>query len=419
MARATIKRPAPEDMSESQFERVMNNLARLAILFVGFLALLFTLQIGQVFLAPVTLAIVIGLMFGPVADRVERFGIPPALSAGVVVLMLIVVIAGGATLFAVPLSEWVARAPAIWDKLQQQVESLQAPLQAVTGFLEQISSLLSSGSAMAVTVEDGGQVIGLAMLAPAIGAQVLIFLASLYFFLATRDHIRISVLSFCVTRRMRWRTAHIFRDVEAKVSRFLLSITFINFCVGCAVSLVMWIIGMPSPILWGALAAVLNYIPYVGQAVMWLVLLAVGLGTQTSLEGILLPVGCYLAINFVEGQIITPHFIGRTMTLNPFIIFLSITFWLWAWGPVGGLVAVPTLLIVTSVLSHMLPSKPLVPSSPVRRTARMTDREELLANTARAIREKKLKEQHPNEKRKEERLQPPEGTAPSGIEPAT
>jgi predicted PurR-regulated permease PerM len=224
------------------------------------------------------------------------------------------------------------------------------------------------------------------------------------------------VLSICVSRRMRWRTAHVFRDVEAKVSRFLLSITFINFCVGCVVSLAMWAIGMPSPLLWGAMAAVLNYIPYVGQGVMILVLLAVGLGTQTELQQILLPVGCYIAINFVEGQIVTPHFIGRTMTLNPFLIFLSITFWLWAWGPVGGLVAVPTLLIATSVLSHMLPSKPLLPKRPVPRTPQMTAREALLANTAQAIREQSQDEDTADTKRKEERLQPPDGTAPSGVE---
>lgn len=417
MARAS-KLAAPEDMNESQFERVVSNAARLAMVFVGFLALLVALQVGQVFLAPVTLAIVIGLMFGPVADRVERFGVPPALSAGIVVLMLVGVIAGGVALFAVPLSEWVARAPMIWNKFQQQLAGLEGPLEAVSSFQAQISSIFGRDNAMAVTVEDGGQVIGVALLAPAILAQVLIFLASLYFFVATRDHIRISVLSLCVSRRMRWRTAHIFRDVEMRVSRFLLSITFINACVGCAVSLAMWAIGMPSPILWGAMAAVLNYIPYVGQAVMVVVLVAVGLGTQTDLTAVLLPVACYVGINFIEGQIVTPHFIGRTMTLNPFVIFLSITFWLWAWGPVGGLVAVPTLLIATSILAHMLPNKPLVPSRPVRRTRNMSDREVLLANTARAIREQAELEQLPAEKRKVERFEPPEGTSPSGAEPA-
>lgn len=408
--------PASEDMNESQFERVLNNAARVAVVGIGAVVLLFVLQAGQVFLAPVTLAIVIGLMFGPVADRLEAVGIPPALSAAVVVLLLLTIIAAGIVLFALPLSEWVARAPLIWDKLQGQLANLKEPIESLSALQAQITEIFGGGAAMSVNVEDGSAMASVAMLAPAILAQILIFLASLYFFVATRDHIRISVLSLCVTRRMRWRTAHVFRDVENKVSQFLLSITFINFCVGIAVTLVMWLIGMPSPILWGALAAVLNYIPYVGQGTMILILLAVGLGTQTELQHILLPALCYMGINFIEGQIVTPHFIGRTMTLNPFIIFLSITFWLWAWGPIGGLVAVPTLLIATSILTHALPSKPVKPKRPVRRTRYMTERDVVLANAAQAIREQNEDVVDDNEKRKQERLEPPDGTAPTGVE---
>lgn len=402
-------------MDQSQFERVLNNVSRLAIVGIGMAVLLMVLQTGQVFLAPVTLAIVVGLMFGPVADRLEGWGIPPALSAGIVVLLLLGVITGFAVLFAVPLSEWVARAPLIWAKLQAQLATLKEPLESISDFQHQIGSVLGSGEAMTVTVDDGSAVTGVAMLAPAVLAQIAIFLASLYFFVATRDHIRISVLSMCVTRRMRWRTAHVFRDVEFKVSRFLLSVTMINLCVGTAVTIAMWAIGMPSPLLWGAMAAVLNYIPYVGQAIMVTVLVAVGLGTQSNLFDILLPVACYAGINFVEGQIFTPHFIGRTLTLNPFLIFLSITFWIWAWGPVGGLVAVPTLLIVQSIIANTLPSKPVQPRRPVRRTRNMTDREELLANAAQVIREQKRDEAA---KAAKDRDEPPAGTGPTGVEPA-
>lgn len=402
-------------MDQSQFERVLNNVSRLAIVGIGMAVLLMVLQTGQVFLAPVTLAIVVGLMFGPVVDRLEGWGIPPALSAGIVVLLLLGVITGFAVLFAVPLSEWVARAPLIWAKLQAQLATLKEPLESISDFQHQIGSVLGSGEAMTVTVDDGSAVTGVAMLAPAVLAQIAIFLASLYFFVATRDHIRISVLSMCVTRRMRWRTAHVFRDVEFKVSRFLLSVTMINLCVGTAVTIAMWAIGMPSPLLWGAMAAVLNYIPYVGQAIMVTVLVAVGLGTQSNLFDILLPVACYAGINFVEGQIFTPHFIGRTLTLNPFLIFLSITFWIWAWGPVGGLVAVPTLLIVQSIIANTLPSKPVQPRKPVRRTRNMTDREELLANAAQVIREQKRDEAA---KAAKDRDEPPAGTGPTGVEPA-
>ncbi len=418
MLQSRAKAAFSPDMNESQFERVLNNVARLAVVGIGFAVLLTMLQVGQVFLAPVTLAIVIGLMFGPVADRLESWHVPPALAAGVVVLLLLGVIAGFATLFAVPLSEWVARAPIIWAKLQDQLANLREPLESIGEFQAQIGSVLGSGEAMAVTVEDGSAVTGVAMLAPAILAQIAIFLASLYFFVATRDHIRMSVLSMCVTRRMRWRTAHVFRDVEFKVSRFLLTVTMINLCVGTAVTLAMWAIGMPSPLLWGAMAAVLNYVPYVGQAIMISVLLAVGLGTQTDLLAILLPVICYASINFLEGQLFTPHFIGRTLTLNPFLIFLSITFWIWAWGPVGALVAVPSLLIAQSIIANALPSKPVKPRRPVRRTRQMSDRDILLANAAQVIREQRQDENSEEEQRKQERMEPPRGTAPTGVKPS-
>jgi len=295
--------------------------------------------------------------------------------------------------------------------VRNELANLKGPLDSLAALQTQIGSIFTDASTISVRVADGSTITGLAMIAPAFGAQVLLFLASLYFFVATREHIRISVLSICVSRRMRWRTAHVFSDVEQRVSRFLLSVTCINLCVGAAVSLVMWVLGMPSPLLWGALAAVVNYVPYVGQAVMVVVLASVGLGTETELTRILLPVGCYLGISFIEGQVVTPQVLGRTMTLNPFLIFLAITFWLWAWGPVGGLVAVPSLLVVQSLLSHVLPSRTVQPKRPVRRTARMTERDLVLANAAQVVRER-AEEEAASDKR----FQPPAGTAPDGVQ---
>jgi predicted PurR-regulated permease PerM len=146
--------------------------------------------------------------------------------------------------------------------------------------------------------------------------------------------------------------------VEEKVSRYLLTISMVNIAVGVVVGTLMAIIGMPSPVLWGALAAVLNYIPFVGQAVMALILFLVGLGTQSGLEGAILPVGLYWLVNFFEGNFVTPNLLGRTMMMNPFLIFLSLAFWIWAWGPVGGLVAVPSLLILYSFATNILPMRP-------------------------------------------------------------
>ncbi len=354
---AGVSNAVLRDISRTNFERVLGNASRMAMVLVGVVVALVAVHAAQVILAPVLLAITVGLMFGPLADMMERQGVPEGISAGVAVLILIFVIVAGGFLFYGPLAEWAERGPMIWARLQEQLANLKEPMESLGALQEQLKGVLGSDQAMEVTVEDGSTVTGIALLAPAIFAQVLIFLVSLYFFLATREQIRIATLSLCVSRRMRWRTAHVFRDVELKVSKYLLTITMVNCGVGVVVALLMWAIGVPSPILWGALAAVLNYIPFVGQAFMALILFLVGLSTGGDLGRAFLPVGLYWAVNFVEGNFVSPNLLGRTMTINPFMIFLSLTFWLWAWGPVGGLIAVPSLLILYSIVTHILPTR--------------------------------------------------------------
>jgi predicted PurR-regulated permease PerM len=375
-------------MSEGQFNALLRTTSQIALLMLGFFAVILALQTAHAILAPIALAIVLGLVFGPVADRLEARGIPPALSAAMVLLALICVIATAILLLSVPLSEWIGRAPAIWSKMQSELRNWQGPLQSLASLQDQFKSVLGNSGALEVTVQDGNQVVDVALLVPQIAGDILIFLVSLYFYLATRENIRVSILSLCVTRRMRWRTAHIFSDVETKVSRYLLSVTFLNVCVGIAMTIITWGLGLPSPLLWGVCAGVLNYIPYVGQAAMICILLAVGFATQPDLPHILAPVGCYLVVNLIEGQLVFPQFVGHQMTINPFLIFLSIIFWIWIWGPFGSLFAVPMLLVLQSAASNILPTMEVKPRRPVRRTAQMTEKDVVLANAARVIKEK-------------------------------
>lgn len=354
-------------MSGSQFERVMAGASRFSLVIVGILAVIIALALGKAILAPIALAIVVGLMFGPVADAMERRGVPAGLSAGVVVIGFVALLFVAALLFAQPASYWISRGPVMWEKLQAQLATLKGPLESLGAVQDQLKGIFGSDTALTVKVQDGGPVQDVALMAPSILADALLFLAGLYFFLATRHHIRISVLSLCFSRRMRWRAAHIFRDVELKVSRFLISAALINLGVGVATAIATFALGLPSPLLWGALAMVLNFIPYVGQAVMFVVLFAVGLGTQSNLLSILLPVVAYGAINLTADQIVFPHLVGRALTLNPFVIFVSIAFWLWVWGPMGGFVAVPTLLVLQSIIMHIFPTTQNLPKIVARK----------------------------------------------------
>lgn len=360
------------DIARTNFERVLGNTAQMAMVAVGVVIVLVAVREAQVILAPVFLAILIGLVFGPVADLMENRGVPEGVSAAVVVILFLFVIISGGALFYGPLSDWAQRIPLVWTRLQTEMQNWQEPLAALGNLQEEVKGILGGSDTVEVRVADDSTVTGIAMMAPAMLAQVLVFLVSLYFFLATRANIRIATLSLCFSRRMRWRTAHVFRDVEQKVSKYLLTITMVNVGVGIVVTLGMWAIGMPSPILWGAMAAVLNYIPFVGQALMALMLFIAGLGTGGGLAAAMLPVGLYWVINFVEGNFITPNLLGATMTVNPFLIFLALTFWLWAWGPIGGLIAVPSLLIILSIITHILPVRQLPPRKDRRLVAQKT-----------------------------------------------
>ena len=163
------------------------------------------------------------------------------------------------------------------------------------------------------------------------------------------------MLKLCLDRRLRWRVAHIFRDTEDMVSRYLLSITLINIGEGLAVAGGMYLVGMPSPALWGALAAILNFVVFIGPTAMVAVLFLVGLAEFDTLGGSMLPVFVYLTINLVEAQVVTPIVVGRAMTLNPFVVVLALIFWIWLWGPLGGFIAIPAVLVVYAILRNIVP----------------------------------------------------------------
>jgi predicted PurR-regulated permease PerM len=356
------------ELANTRFERILGNASQLAIVCVGCVVALIAINAGQFILAPVFLAIIIGLMCGPLCDWMERRKVPTPVSAAVVVLVLIVVIAGAVAAFSAPLSVWVGKAPAIWEKLKTEIANWREPLETIGAFQQQLQTVFGgSDSALSVKVESGGPITTLAFGAPAALGQVLIFFGGLYFFLAAREAIRIGVLSLCFTRKMRWRTAHVFRDVELRVSRYLLTITLVNLCLGSLVATAMFFVGMPSPLLWGALAFFLNYVPFLGQATMLALIFLIGLGTRDGITSALVPVGCYWVLSFLESQVITPNLLGRTMTINPFLIFLSLTYWLWSWGPVGGLVAVPSVLVLHSVITHIIPTRSAVPAKTQRK----------------------------------------------------
>jgi predicted PurR-regulated permease PerM len=333
-------------------ENVFVIAARVSQILLALIVTVYALDYAEVILAPILLGVVIGLMFSPLARALERHRVPPWLSGLAIVLLLLFLLMIVATAVAVPLSNWLDKAPVIWQNLQLHIADWKSVVSSLRGMQTQIGTLMGQTGALMVKVDDNSTVASVATLGPTIVAELLLFFASVYFFIATRDRFRLAVLSLCVTRRLRWRIAHFFRDIEVLISRYLLTITAVNICLGAAVTLGLWAVGMPSPALWGMLAVIMNYIMYVGPATMALILLSISLATRQGGVDILLPPAVYLCLHFIESQFVTTQVLGVTMTMNPFLVFLALAFWIWLWGPIGGFIAVPSLLIIYALLRN-------------------------------------------------------------------
>lgn len=352
----TIKRaPIVRLPPRSNIEIVIGRSAQVATIVVGILAIIAALYSGKFILSPILLGITIGLMLGPIATRVEHYAVSPSLTGAIVVLIFLALLGGLIFAVASPLSFWIERIPTIWTDLRVKLTEFQAPIETIRTMREQLRTVTGGGEGLTVSVDDDSAVANLATLAPGVIAQILLFFASLYFFIATRNETRAAILKLCIQRRLRWRVAHIFRDIERLVSRYLLSITLINVAHGVAVVIAMWALGVPSPMLWGAIAAIFNFVPYLGPALTAVILFAVGLAEFDTLTGSLLPVVIYLGIHLTEAQFVTPMVIGRAMTLNPFAVLIALAFWIWLWGPIGGFIAIPFLLILYAVIWNLIP----------------------------------------------------------------
>ncbi len=145
------------------------------------------------------------------------------------------------------------------------------------------------------------------------------------------------------------------KDIERNLAGYLTVVTIINAAVGTIVGLGSWLIGLPNPAIFGLLAAVLNYVPYVGPAVMVVVLFGVGLVTFPLLSHALIaPIG-FIALTTAEGHFVTPTIVGRRLTLNPLLVFLALAFWTWMWGPIGAFLAAPLSIIGLVVFNHLFP----------------------------------------------------------------
>ncbi len=354
--------PAPgESAIEMELEAVAYRRDRLLaalVLMFGIaltLAVPFALRAGAEFFLPVTTALVIAIAMVPTLEWLERRRIPSALAALLCVVLFLIVANIAVAAIVFPATQWFQLLP---DRIGQLRETL-APLvtlysnleQFVEGVVRQLNGSDLSAAPQAVRVETPSSLLQIvAASAPFAVIQMFFAVLVIYFFLAGWTRMRRRTITTRSSFAGAMTTARVIQQVVDATSAYLGTITLVNIGIGAALALILYLLGMPTPLMWGGIAALLNYIPYLGPIAAALLLALGGLMTFQDPWYALLPALIFVGMHLVEANVITPAIVGRRLTINPLMILLSLSFWAWVWGTTGALLAVPLLIIIRTIM---------------------------------------------------------------------
>ena len=325
------------------------------------LAIFYTVYFTRSLLLPIVLAVLLSYLLRPVVRGVARV-LPPLIAAALVLLAAVALLAYAISFLAEPASGWLEKAPYSLQQIQNKLLPLKKPMEKVakaSGALENLTA--PEGAPKTPTVEVKQHPLTDKVLAqtPELLVSALTTVILLYFLLAYDGIFLGKVIRLMPTLSDKKRAVSIAHEIEAQISRYLFTVTIINCCLGTAVGTTVGLLGLPNPAMWGAMVALLNFIPYLGALTG---IVCMTLGALLSFDSVgyaLLFPASYFILGTLEGNFITPMIMGRSLTLNPVLVVLSLIFWGWMWGVVGVILAVPILAAFKIFCSHIEQMEPL------------------------------------------------------------
>jgi predicted PurR-regulated permease PerM len=318
------------------------------------LALPFALQAGAAFFLPVTAAMVIAIALVPLLEWLERRRVPSQIAALICVLIFLI----GANLaiasIIVPATDWLALLPERISRVRSNLGPILDLYTTLQRFIDDTVAAIQRTSPrhMArVALESPNSLLDLVTTsAPFAIIQMFFSVLVIYFFLSGWTRMRRRTITSRHSFSSAMATARVIQEMVDATSAYLATISAINFGMGCLVALALWWVQMPSPIMWGGLVAILNYIPYLGPMAAALLLALGGMMTFADPWYAMVPAVIFIAFHLVEANLFTPMMVGRRLTINPLLILVSLSYWGWVWGTTGALLAVPILIIVKTVI---------------------------------------------------------------------
>jgi predicted PurR-regulated permease PerM len=318
------------------------------------IALPFALRAGVEFFMPVTAALVIAIALVPMLEWFEHHGVPSRLAAALCVLLFLTLAVFAIGSIVLPAIDWITLIPERIGQVRATLEPLLDLYKAFDRFVEGILSQLATApdSSRVVTIETPNSLSGLlATSAPHVLIQLFFALLVIFFFLAGWTSMRKRTIVSRGSFEGALTTARVIQQVVASTSTYIGTITVINVSLGALTALILWQLGMTSPVMWGGIVAVLNYIPYLGPIAASLLLFLGGLMVFPDAWSAMLPPLVFIGLHTIEANLITPMVVGERLSINPLAILISLSFWAWVWGTTGALLAVPLLIIIKQVFS--------------------------------------------------------------------
>lgn len=317
------------------------------------MALPFVLSAGQVVFLPLVTAAILSVVLAPLADQMNRAGLPNVLSSFIAVVALIGIVVVALLLILQPAAEMLERFPAMVAQVTDQFSRVRSNFDWVNDLNRLLSRLAGRGQVREVIVQTPSVLEQVAFATPSVVIEIILTLLMTFFMIESRGRLRKRLLHDRASLNRNRRAARIIRDVQARVGRYILTVAIINAGVGLVVAFGAWAIGLEAPIMWGGLAALLNFMPYIGPVMMIAALALFGIGTSDTILAGLVPPAAYLALHTIEANLFTPSVLGVRFTLNPVLILLFISLGTWIWGVVGALLSVPILITLTALVEHI------------------------------------------------------------------
>lgn len=355
--------PAPTpDLRRLERAVASERATAISLVVLAVLGVFYALYVARSFAVPVAFALLLNLLLSPLIRALSRIHVPPPLGAAFVLVALFALLFGGAALLAEPAQQWMHRAPRTVAAIDRKLRRLRAPVEQVTRTAEQVqkaAELPGTTPSRAVVLQGPTLVARVFGTTQALLAAVVEVVFLLYFLLASGDLFLQKLVRVLPTAEDREAAVRIARRAEASISTYLLTLATVSVGEGVVVAGALALLGMPNVILWGALTAMLELIPYLGAATMVAVLTLAGLATFDSLPHALLVPATYLGISLLQANIVSPALLGHRLTLNPVAIFIGLALWFFLWGVPGAFLAVPMLATVKIVCDYIEPLAPI------------------------------------------------------------